>query len=335
LHIANRTSFENLETTFKECFGLTISFRDLHHFKSELARHYKGTYADILTKIVAGNLIHADETGVQFKHDKGYVWAFANLENVVFMCRPTRETDFLFPLLKGFSGVLVSDFYTGYDSMPCPQQKCLVHLIRDLNGDLQVNFHDEEFKGLAKTFGALLAEIVSTIDRRGLQCQHLQRHKADVQKFFQDNCGQPCQSEVAEKYRQRFLKYRDKLFTFLDYDGVPWHNNNAEHAIKHFAKYRMISNGRMTANGLQAYLVLLSIYQTCVYKKVSFLRFLLSGEQDVDTFVEATKRRRVAVRRLDAKEPIMDSRRAPGVRTSCCVEGASMKSVVKTEVGFE
>jgi hypothetical protein len=116
---------------------------------------------------------------------------------------------------------------------------------------------------------------------------------------------------------------------------VPWHNNNAEHAIKHFAKYRMISNGRMTANGLQAYLVLLSIYQTCVYKKVSFLRFLLSGEQDVDAFVEATKRRRVAVRRLDAKEPIMDSRRAPGVRTSCCVEGVSMKSVVKTEVGLE
>jgi hypothetical protein len=194
-------------------------------------------------------------------------------------------------LLEGFSGVLVSDFYAGYDSMPCQQQKCLVHLIRDLNGDLQANFHDEEFKGLAKTFGALLAEIVSTIDGHGLRCRHLQRHKADVQKFFQDTCGRPCQSEVAEKYRQRFLKYQDKLFAFLDHDGVPWHNNNAEHAIKHFAKYRMVTNGRVTANGLQPYLVLLSIYQTCVYKKVNFLRFLLSGEIDVDAFAQ-TKRTR-------------------------------------------
>jgi hypothetical protein len=33
-------------------------------------------------------------------------------------------------------------------------------------------------------------------------------------------------------------KYSRELFTFLDYDGIPWNNNNAEHAIKYFAKYR-------------------------------------------------------------------------------------------------
>jgi hypothetical protein len=38
------------------------------------------------------------------------------------------------------------------------------------------------------------------------------------------------------KYKQRFEKNRDKLFTFLRYDGVPWNNNNAEHAIKAFAR---------------------------------------------------------------------------------------------------
>src|SRR5262249_50300822 len=153
--------------------------------------------------------------------------------------------DFLGPLLEGFSGVLVSDFYKGYDSVACPQQKCLVHLIRDINGDLMTYFHDEELKSLAKCFGALLVGIVATIDRRGLRRHYLQKHKPDVEKFFREACDQPCQSEVAEKYRQRLLKYRDKLFTFLDHDGVPWNNNNAEHAVKHFAKYRMISNGRM------------------------------------------------------------------------------------------
>jgi hypothetical protein len=39
-------------------------------------------------------------------------------------------------LLHGYGGVLVSDFYGGYDSFTCRQQKCLVHLIRDLNDDL-------------------------------------------------------------------------------------------------------------------------------------------------------------------------------------------------------
>jgi hypothetical protein len=180
--------------------------------------------------------------------------------------------------------------------MPCPQQKCLVHLIRDLNGDLQARFFDEELKGLAKAFGALLIKVIATVDRHGLRRESLQRHKADVQEFFLRVCEKPYQSEVAEKYRQRFIKDREKLFTFLDHDDVPWHNNNAEHAIKYFAKYRMLTNGRVTANGLQPYLVLLSIYQTCVYKKVNFLRFLLSGEQDVDAFAVASRRRRAAAR---------------------------------------
>jgi hypothetical protein len=59
----------------------------------------------------------------------------------------------------------------------------------------------------------------------------------------------------------------------------------------------MITNGRVTAKGLQPYLVLLSIYQTCVYKKVNFLRFLLSGNQDVDAFGVASRTRRASVQR--------------------------------------
>ncbi len=59
-------------------------------------------------------------------------------------------------------------------------------------------------------------------------------------------------------------------------DGVPWNNNCAENAIKRFAYYREDTVGTMTEAGLNDYLVLLSIYQTCRYKGVSFLKFLLS-----------------------------------------------------------
>jgi predicted RecB family nuclease len=295
-HVANRCSFETLERIIRECFGLMIGFSDLYRFKIQLARRYKRAYISILKKILSGNLLHADETGIRFKYERGYVWALTNLKSVAFMCEPSRETDFLVNLLKDFSGVLVTDFYKGYDSMPCPQQKCLVHLIRDLNGDLQANFHDEDFKYLCKAFGSLLTKVIETVDRHGLQRERLQRHKANVEEFYQQVCTQPYQSEVTERYRQRFLKYQDKLFTFLDHDGVPWHNNNAEHAIKHFAKYRMVTNGRVTANGLQSYLVLLSLYQTCVYRKINFLRFLLSEQPDVDSFCVASARRRGPVR---------------------------------------
>jgi len=88
------------------------------------------------------------------------------------------------------------------------------------------------------------------------------------------------------------LKYRDKLFTFLKYDGIPWNNNNAEHAIKQFAYYRENTIGTMKETGLSDYLVLLSICQTCQYKGVSFLQFLLSKERDVDSFCQGKQRKR-------------------------------------------
>jgi hypothetical protein len=89
---------------------------------------------------------------------------------------------------------------------------------------------------------------------------------------------------MALSYKKRFEKNRDKLFTFLAYDGIPWNNNNAEHAIKQFAHYRVLVDGQMTEAGLNNYLVLLSVYQTCVYKGMSFFRFLLSGERDLEKF---------------------------------------------------
>jgi hypothetical protein len=73
---------------------------------------------------------------------------------------------------------------------------------------------------------------------------------------------------------------------FLNSDGVPWNNNNAEHAIKRFAHYREITDGHLTENGLTDYLVLLSINQTCEYKGISFLKFLLSGEIDIGKYRE-------------------------------------------------
>ena len=93
-------------------------------------------------------------------------------------------------------------------------------------------------------------------------------------------------SEAAEALRERLLKYRDKLFTFLRHVAVAWNNNSAENAIKRFAYYREDTVGCLTEAGLADYLVLLSIYQTCRYRGVSFLKFLLSRERDLEAFCE-------------------------------------------------
>ena len=292
-HLAHRTSCSCIAETLRECFGFPLYTAQVHTFQQLLARYYQETYQRLLKKLVAGHLVHADETEVTLKRvGKGYVWVFSNLEEVVFLYKPSREGAFLHDLLKGFCGVLVSDFYAAYDSLDCPQQKCLVHLIRDLNQDIQGHAWDEELKSLASDFGKLLRMIVCTIDQHGLKRYHLGKHKEDVDRFFESVASAEYRSELAEGYRVRLLRNRGKLFTFLDHDAVPWNNNNAEHAVKEFAHYRQYADGHISEAGLNDYLVLLSVRLTCKYKGISFLKFMLSRETDIDVFRENGRKRK-------------------------------------------
>jgi predicted RecB family nuclease len=283
-HIAHRISFERLEKIFSECFGLHVNFEEIHNFKRMMAHYYQRTYKHILSNLLTGSLIHADETNVNFQIGKGNIWVLANIHNVIYVYRPNRDGDWLQELLCGFTGVLVSDFFSAYDSIGCEQQKCLVHLIRDMNHDLLCNPYDKEFRSLVSDFGVLLRGIIESIDRYGLKRYHLHKHEADVDKFYLKLNGESFRSEVASEYWRRLVRYRGKLFTFLRHDNVPWNNNNAEHAFRPFANYRSTSDGQMTETGLRDYLVLLSIYQTCKYRGISFLRFLVSQERDLNGF---------------------------------------------------
>lgn len=283
--VRHRVSYKGIGEMLKDFFGLQMFPAGFWEIKSHAAQQYQETLELLWNQLMSGSVLHVDETEVKLRDSrKGYVWVFTNLEEVVFMFRESREGSFLQELLQGFQGVLVTDFYSAYDSLDCAQQKCLIHLIRDMNEDLKRSPWDEEFKSVVGEFGKLLRTIVSTIDERGLKRRHLNKHRTDVDRFYRWLSRKSCQSELAEHYQQRLTKYRDKLFTFLERDGIPWNNNNAEHAIKQFAKYRRDVDGQYTQRSLPEYLLLLSLRLTCKYKGVSFLKFLLSQQQDIDQF---------------------------------------------------
>jgi len=275
----------------KEVLGLNLSRAAVNKFKETAAALYEGTYENLIRKLTSGCLIHADETRVNLKAGVGYVWAFTNLEDVVYVYAASREGDLVHSLLKDFKGVLVSDFYAVYDSMNCPQQKCLIHLIRDLNEDLMKEPFNEEMKGLVNEFALLLQAIISTVDRFGLKARFLRAHKRSVDRFFKRLAQREYQTETALKCKTRLQKNRCGLFTFLDFDGIPWNNNNAEHAIKAFALLRRDLNGLANEKGIREYLILLSICESCQFKGVSFLEFLRSGKTDVDEFAVHKQRR--------------------------------------------
>jgi hypothetical protein len=261
-------------------FGLPFSRGGVNHLKAAAAERYRATYDNIVRRLVGGKLIQADETKARVDGHEGYVWVFTSLQDVAFVYRPTREADFLHSFLRGFSGVLVSDFYSGYDSIQCAQQKCLIHLMRDMNDDLRKQPFNAEMRTMAEAFAELLRTIIATVDRFGLKKRYLQKHQATAQRFLDTVGKSDLQTDVALSYKSRFEKNSDTLFTFLDQDGVPWNNNNAEHAIKAFARLRRTIGGTSTAKGVEEYLILMSISETCKAKGIDVLQFFLSDTQE-------------------------------------------------------
>ena len=165
-------------------------------------------------------------------------------------------------------------------------------MLRDLNDEVLNAPYDEEVKHLVVSFSQLLKPMVDTVDRHGLKRRFLKRHQRFVDRSYRRLSEMDTKSEAAMKIKQRLEKNRDKLFTFLNYDGVPWNNNNAEHAIKAFARLRRVIEGLSTPKGMEEYLTLLSVCQTCKYMGVDFLDFLRSGEKDIHAFAESRRRRR-------------------------------------------
>ena len=275
LYVCYHISHEMISRLLQEQFNIPVPRQYLLDRKHKWWKSNWMQEVEYLKEIIRHSpVMHIDETSIRLAKDKGYVWVFASSHTVFYYFSLSREATFLHEWLKDYKGVIVSDFFPGYENLPVKRQKCLIHLIRDLNDDLFKNPFDEEYKGMVTAFGKLLRKIIETIDQYGLQKKQLQKHVKDTEQFFQQHIECDYKSELSIKYSKRLRKHWEHLWTFLHHDDVPWNNNNAEAAIKAFAQYRRGVNGQVAENTLQNFLQMLSIAQTCRYRNISFLDFL-------------------------------------------------------------
>jgi predicted RecB family nuclease len=279
--IQYRNSYNKISEQLKESFDIDFGSNTVLSTKTLFAKKYEPTFDEIINVVKNSSVIHIDETVFHIRNESCYIWVFTNIDAVFYLFKPTREADFLKELLADFKGVLISDFYAGYDAMKCAKQRCLIHLIRDLNDDLVKNQFDSDFKNIVQSFSNIMTNITNTINKFGLKKRNLNKHKKQTELFFRIIEVSEYETEVCLKWQKRFKSTKDELFTFLNYDGVPWNNNNAETAIKAVALYRREYDGLPTKNGIQKYLTLLSIQQTCKYQGINFFDFLKSGKTSI------------------------------------------------------
>jgi predicted RecB family nuclease len=291
LHLPYRTIIKALD----DQFSIHMSEGSISDCLQSFANYYAETEERCRQQLLLSPFIHVDETKINIQGSDQYVWVFTDGKHVMFRLTATREATVVQEVLAGYNGILIADFYAGYDAVPCRQQRCLVHLIRDLNEDLWHAPFDAELELFVLRVRNLLVPILEAVGKYGMKKWHLAKFAKTVDRFYDDVItGATYRSDVLRTYQKRFIRYRHSLFTFLEYDGIPWNNNMAERAIRHLAIQRKIS-GHFFATMAPQYLLLLGLAQTCRFQDKSLLKFLLSGEKDIDAFKGPKRSRRSVV----------------------------------------
>jgi len=279
-----RLSYDNIVKSLEEQFNESIRSSLCVDMIKRFGKDYSKTKDMILEQLLQSPFIHVDETRANIRGENWYVWCFTDGKNTIYKLHYSREAEIAQEFFADYEGVVISDFYAGYDSLVCEQQKCWVHLIRDLNNSLRESPFDIEFENLVLSIKNLIIPIMESVIQYGLKKYHLKKFERQVNKFYKERIDDKVyKSDITQRYQKRFVRYRSSLFTFLRNNDLPWHNNTAESAMKHFAKQRDAS-GPMYESVTHDYLTLLSIYQTCRNHNKSFLQFLCSEKIDIYTF---------------------------------------------------
>jgi len=246
-------------------------------------------------------VLNIDETGWRNNGEKRYLWAFVAALYVVYTVARTRSSEVLIQLLgAAFRGILCSDRFSAYLKYhQGTAQYCWAHLKRNILGILEFTKSTavERFCRDALALHARLFRLWHKF--RGGQIHRSQLILRSIplqQKFFalaERHLDDP-NKEVRNLAATWFMQCQ-RLFAFIEHEGVEPTNNSAERALRTGVQWRKICFGNRSDQGELATARLLTVAETCEKQGRNTLAYLTEA-------VTRHRRRQAAVSLLPAHE---------------------------------
>jgi hypothetical protein len=207
--------------------------------------------------------LHADETGWRVNGQTYWLWCFTNDRNCYYMIERSRGSPALQQFFtEEFEGVLITDFWSAYESV-CAEdrQYCLVHLLRELE-KVDPKNDSAEWKAFAKKLRRLLRDGIRLRKRSDFAVGAFpDRIKRLNKRLAALAAKEPIDGDT-RRLTKRIRKHAEYIFTFLDYDHVPFENNAAERQIRPAVILRKNSQSNRSDQGAATQAVLMSVYRT-------------------------------------------------------------------------
>lgn len=267
-----------VEAMLADVLGIEMSLGSTQKAWEEVSRAVEQPVGQLQEQLPLEAVLNVDETGWRTNGEKRWMWALGARQFVFYVVARTRSAEVLVSLLGAvYRGILCNDRWVVYLTYHAgPMQLCWAHLKRNILGiaDFTSNPSAKQFCRDALAIIARLFRLwyrfrgdlrdrrgnPQPIDRRQLieKSIPLQKRLFALAKAHLDDPDR----EVRNMATALFTNF-DRLFTFMEREGVEPTNNSAEQILRTAVQWRKISFGNRSRDGEIATSRLLTVSQTC------------------------------------------------------------------------
>ena len=267
MNVRQYVPFHRMSEMFRYVFNLPISEGALVNAVYRAAKESVPAYKLIHKRAEKEKVKGADETGMKLNGVKGWFWAIQSKLFTYIIASHNRSGKTLserFPDGFAFS-ILVHDCWKSYFKIAAlAHQICLAHLLRELN-------HIGECYNLkwSTDLKELFLETIAykkTLRKEDYPNAKTSGPITEFEERLSKLLMEPIDIEhsIAVKFRNRLIKYRQHIFTFLYYLEVPPDNNGSERAMRNVKVKQKISGQFKSFEGAEAFAILRSIIDTAI-----------------------------------------------------------------------
>lgn len=269
-----------VEALLGQVLGIEISLGSTQKCWEEASQAVAAPCQELERQLKDEPVLNVDETGWRTNGAKRFLWAFVAARYVVYTVAATRGSAVLIRLLGAvFQGVLCSDRFSAYLKYHAGQaQFCWAHLKRNLLGIVEFTkssaverFCRDALAQHARLFRLWHKFRGGQIDRGQLRLRSIPIQKR-IFALAERHLDSP--HREVRNLATALFEHNERLFTFLDQEGVDPTNNSAERALRTGVQWRKICFGNRSANGELATARLLTVAETCDLQRLNILAYL-------------------------------------------------------------
>lgn len=282
--------YNRIAEMMRDVFGLEhFSEGTVKNILSRNAAKATAVYIALLSYIAKEKCAGMDETSVYINKTMCWFWCLQCAKYCFVFADPSRGIEALkkHGILEHLANlVLCTDRHSTYFNLDVlTHQFCLVHLIRNLQYLNDTNDKQEWSGNMQKLFRDAIHEWNAAEAPPGSEVR--KKYEERLDKLLDQDVGY--YGKDFQQLQNGIIKCRDFLFTFLDHEGVPHHNNASEAAIRILKVKTKVSGGFRTQKGADEFAVFHSIVETAkrnFKSKYKTLHQLIVEEQPDADFIE-------------------------------------------------